>query len=88
MLFTCLAAAAFAQDLDEDGVLDGDDNCPTVANPPTDTGGEQADADGDGFSVDDDRAWGSFSAGALGGSAGERVELGPQPLPIWCPTLL
>ncbi len=42
----------------------------------------------DGFSVDDDRAWGSFSAGALGGSAGERVEIGPQPLPIWCPTLL
>lgn len=42
----------------------------------------------DGFSVDDDRAWGSFRTGALGGSAGERIELGPQPLPIWCPTLL
>jgi hypothetical protein len=42
----------------------------------------------DGFDVDASQAWGSFSAGALGDSAGGRLEIGPQPLPIWCPSLL
>lgn len=42
----------------------------------------------DGFDTDASQAWGSFSAGALGDSAGGRLEIGPQPLPIWCPSLL
>ncbi len=36
-------------DDDDDGVLDGPDNCDTVANPPPQPGGPQADSDGDGI---------------------------------------
>jgi hypothetical protein len=41
--FTVTGTGAVATDTDEDGVVDGEDNCPTVAN------ADQADADGDGL---------------------------------------
>jgi len=44
-------------DLDDDGVLDYKDNCPTVKNPPPEAGDPQADQDGDdiGDACDGDR---------------------------------
>ena len=63
-------------DDDGDGVLDGEDNCPLVENPPLVPGGDQADVDNDG---EGDACDGDADGDGIPGDF-EETELGTDPL--------